>query len=214
MIEIIITLVVIATLATIAVPNYMSARAASNEGAALATLRSVSTAQFQFRSMAAVDRDGDGQGEHGGLGELSGGTSVRGTAAPLRPALLPLSLDVDGAGRTSKAGYWFALYLPDTAGIGLAETVANNSAVDADLAEVHWTCLAWPTRYGASGVSTFFVNEQGELRKNRTGRYSGTNRVPPAGAALLGTASPQHIAGEGIATNQPGADGESWLVVQ
>lgn len=210
LVEMLLTVAVIIALATIAVPNYMSAKVASNEGAALATLRSIATAQLQFRNAVIVDADLDGEGEFGRLGELCGTATLRGRAETLRPALLPASLSIDGAGRASKAGYWFALHLPDAAGLGLTETDANVPAIAADLAEHHFTCLAWPARSGASGVHAFFVNEQGELRKNRSGRYSGTVRVPPAGAALLGTISAAHIDGQLLASGVAGADGQTW----
>lgn len=214
LIELLITIAVIVSLATVAVPNYMNAKVASNEGAAIATLRAISTAQLEFKSLGIVDRDRDGTGEFAPLGNLVGATVPLGTSEALAPPLLPASLRVDGAGRASKAGYWFAIHLPDASGIGLAETPANATAMDPDLTEQHWTALAWPLRTGASGVHTYFVNEQGEIRKNRSARYSGTNRVPPAGAALVGAASPQHIVGGEVATNVAGADGHVWKAVR
>jgi prepilin-type N-terminal cleavage/methylation domain-containing protein len=214
LIELLITVAVIVSLATVAVPNYMNAKLASNEGAAIATLRAISTAQLEFKTLGVVDRDRDGIGEFAPLGNLVGRTVPLGATETLSPALLPASLRVDGAGRASKAGYWFAVHLPDVTGIGLPETAANAAATDPDLAEQHWTALAWPMRNGASGLHSYFVNEQGELRKNRSARYSGTTRVPAAGAALLGTPSAQHVNGGTIATNVAGADGHVWQVVR
>lgn len=214
LIEILITLSVIVTLATVAVPNYLSSRALANEAAAIGTLRSISSAQSAFRSATLIDRDGDGEGEFGTLRELTGAATLLASTERLNPPALPPSLaGVDNAGRALKSGYWFALYLPDSAGLGLPESAANRSGVDGDFAESHWTCLAWPLRHGASGVHTYFVNEQGELRKNRTALYSGTVRIPPAGAALIGNASPAHVIGQSLATNDVGADGEMWLPV-
>ena len=72
LVEIAITLAVLALLATMAVPNYLGSRAASNEAAVVATLRSLVDAQSKFRLAAHVDRDDDGIGEYGTLGELAG----------------------------------------------------------------------------------------------------------------------------------------------
>lgn len=214
LVEILIVVALIVILATIAVPKAMSAKVSADESAAISTLRTICTAQLQFRSQNLVDRDRDGQGEYGWLGELCGSSPLTGHSAALAPPLVPLSLAVDASGLATKAGYRFALHLPDAAGIGLAETGANLANVAPDLAELHWTAIAWPSRYGVSGTHTFFINGQGELRKNRSAGYTGTTRIPPAGAALLGASTAAHIVGTGIATGVAGADGEVWLAVQ
>ncbi len=214
LVEMLIVVALITILASIAVPKAMSAKLSASESAAISTLRTINTAQLQFRSQQIVDRDRDGQGEYAWLGEMSGSRAVTGGTELLRPALVPLSLAVDAAGQANKSGYLFAVHLPDAAGLGLTETTGNLPSVAADIAELHWTAIAWPIRAGISGTHTFFVNHQGELRKNRSAGYSGTTRVPPAGAALIGSASPAHIVGTSIATNSAGADGEIWYPVQ
>lgn len=214
-VEILATLAVCALLATVAVPNYLGSRATQNESVVVATLRSLSAAQAAFLRAAWIDRDGDGTGEFGTIGEVTGTADLLGKAERVtKPVLTPELGDVDGAGRTSHSGFWFALYLPASDGRGLAEREALRSIVDPELAERHWTCLAWPLRHGANGVSTYFVNETGKVRRNRDGHYSGTVRVPPAGAALVGAKTPDHVVGKHLATNEIGADGGVWLVVE
>ena len=215
LVEIAITLAVLALLATMAVPNYLGSRAASNEAAVVATLRSLVDAQSKFRLAAHVDRDDDGIGEYGTLGELAGRRPIPGDSTPLDLHLLPAVLgDTDANGRSRCGNYWFAIHLADAEGHGRADTSGTRALTDPDLAELHWTCVAWPVEHGVTGEHTYFVNEQGEIRRNRTERYSGTTRVPPAGAALVGGQDPQQITRGRVATNELGADGGVWLTVK
>jgi prepilin-type N-terminal cleavage/methylation domain-containing protein len=214
-VEVAITLAVLALLASMAVPNYLGSRVASNEAAAVATLRSLVDAQAKFRLAAHVDRDGDGIGEYGTLGELAGRTPVPGEDEPLDLHLLPAVLGETGAeGRALCGNYWFAVHLADAEGHGLASTPDTRERMDPEFAEQRWTCIAWPTEHGVTGEHTYFVNEQGELRKNRTERYSGTSRIPPSGAALVGGRGAHQITRGRIATNELGADGGVWLLVR
>src|SRR5262245_9627170 len=77
LIELMIVVAIIAIIASIAIPKLMSARISANENAAIATLRSIASAQAQLESACAIDTDADGGGEFGYFGELSG-------VAPLR----------------------------------------------------------------------------------------------------------------------------------
>src|SRR5690606_25626546 len=65
LVELLITIAVIAVFASIAVPNLLQSRTAADEAAAVATLRAVATAQAQFQSRRLVDSDRDGTGEFG-----------------------------------------------------------------------------------------------------------------------------------------------------
>ena len=62
----------LAAVSATSVPNLLQSRLEANESAAQATLRNIATAQAQFRSIRAADRDNDGRGEFGFFGELSG----------------------------------------------------------------------------------------------------------------------------------------------
>lgn len=214
-VEIAITVAVLALLATMAVPNYLGSRAASNEAAVIATLRSLVDAQSKFRLAAHIDRDGDGVGEYGTLGELAGRRPIPGEDSPLDLHLLPAVLgDTDPQGRCLSGNYWFAMYLADAEGHGRPDAPGTRPLTDPAFAEQRWTCIAWPVEHGVSGEHTYFVNEQGEIRRNRTERYSGTTRVPPAGAALVGETDPRRITRGRTATNELGADGGVWLTVK
>ncbi|MFN0008549.1 MAG: prepilin-type N-terminal cleavage/methylation domain-containing protein, partial [Planctomycetota bacterium] len=77
LIELMIVVAIIAIIAAIAIPRLMSARLSANEAAAISTLRSITSAQAQLQSSAAIDTDADGAGEYGYFGELSGVDPLR-----------------------------------------------------------------------------------------------------------------------------------------
>jgi hypothetical protein len=209
-----IVVAILAILASMAVPNFLAAGATANEAATIATLRTMATAQFRFKSMAMVDRDFSGSYEYGTLPELAGMADVRQANERLSPGLLSASWGaLDASGTVIRQGYHYALHLPDAAGVGILATPANEPNIDARNAEIAWTLLAWPTAYAQSGRSTFFVNQQGMILRSTTARYSGLSSPPPAGAALIGVA-PQQIVGGRLASGGPGADGNTWVPVQ
>src|SRR5262245_51832280 len=90
LVELMIVLAIVAVLSSVAIPKLISTRVATNENAAISTLRAIAAAQAQLQSACAIDTDADGSGEFGYLGELAG-------VAPLRiwdPATLVGGLDV------------------------------------------------------------------------------------------------------------------------
>ena len=72
-----IVVAIIAIIAAIAIPNLLAARLASNETSAVATLRSICSAQAQFQLSGKVDVNGDGTGEYGLFREMSGAIGAR-----------------------------------------------------------------------------------------------------------------------------------------
>src|SRR5262245_65358585 len=72
LIELMIVVAIIAIIASIAIPNLLSARVSANETAAIATLRSISSAQAQVQASSAIDVDTDGAGEYGSFGDRAG----------------------------------------------------------------------------------------------------------------------------------------------
>lgn len=215
LIELVIVTAIIGVLAGVAVPNLLTSRAAANERAVLATMRTIATAQAQVLTSKAVDSDNDGIGEYLTLPELGGLTELRGTNARLDPPALSVSLGtLQGSGFTSSKGYLIALYLPDAAGNGVLGTTANFGSFGADNCEHSWSCLAWPLTRGTSGAAVFFINHEGEVLTSRSSSYTGSLSAPPAGAALVGTASPAAIVGGTLASNVLGADGNLWTAIQ
>ena len=199
LIELMIVVAIIAIIASIAIPKMMSARISANENAAIATLRSIASAQAQLQSSSAIDTDADGGGEYGYFGELAGSAPLRSfapaaPAAPtlagglLTPSILPTpfsAVTAPGAlgGNVVRSGYVFRMYLPAaTAGggiVGVAETGAvgvggatvGAGMPDSDNCEILWACYAWPETAGSTGNRAFFINQEGDLLQclNNTG---------------------------------------------
>ncbi|MEQ1894296.1 MAG: prepilin-type N-terminal cleavage/methylation domain-containing protein [Planctomycetota bacterium] len=188
LIELMIVVAIIAIIASIAIPKLMSARISANENAAIATLRSIASAQAQLQSSCAIDTDADGGGEYGYFGEMAGTAGLRyydaGADAPavdlavgfLSPAILPTAfgdIQDDGTdGVVERSGYYFKIYLPDAtnagdiAGFGESNGVGvggANAMPDSDNCEVIWCCYAWPVDVESTGNRAFFINQEGDL---------------------------------------------------
>src|SRR5688572_13706208 len=190
LIELMIVVAIIAIIASIAIPKLMSARISANENAAIATLRSIASAQAQLQSSCAIDTDADGGGEFGFFGELAGTAPLRfydGAAdapgldvATLDPAILPtafgdvITVAAGGEAIVSRAGYFFKIYLPDATAAGdiqgLPETggdgVGGSAGApfpDPNNCEIMWACYAWPIEPESTGNRVFFINQEGDL---------------------------------------------------
>ena len=109
LIELMIVVAIIAIIASIAIPNLLSARLNANESAAIATLRNVISAQAQIKAQAAIDVDSDGIGEYGLFAEMAGigarkirvapdGCGVPNFALPLRNMALAFARLADPSG--------------------------------------------------------------------------------------------------------------------
>ncbi len=181
LIELMIVIAIIAIIAAIAIPRLMSARLAANEAAAISSLRSVATAQSQLQSSDAIDTDGDGAGEYGYFGELSGAFPLRVTVGGLPaagtvgrdelfPSILSSSFGNVTGSRVLRQGYYFQMWLPATgvapvAGLAEDPTGGKLSAPfpNSNNGEIMWCCYAWPANYHKTGNRAFFVSYEGEL---------------------------------------------------
>jgi len=192
LIELMVVIAILAIVAAIGIPNLLASRLTANESAAISTLRSLLSAQAQAVTRNAVDVDGDGRGEYLYLAELSGSVNLRGTGFPLDPAAISVSFGIIAGSAANKAGYHYALFLPDAAGAGVAEDATGGkavaAAVDPDSCEVYWVAYAWPTSYGSSGRRAFVVNQTGTLlqTQNDVQQYEGAGgpSAPPPEAAF------------------------------
>ena len=231
LIELMIVVAIIAIIASVAIPKLLSARLAANESAAISTLRSISSAQAQLQSSAAIDTDSDGGGEYGYFGELAGTVAVRiddGSGAPtvtgstpLVPAMLSTALGNVQASVVIRSGYVFQIWLPQAgaAPTGTAEAATGGmgtTAPDPNNCEVFWCAYAWPLDVGSTGNRAFFINQDGDILQynNRgTNVYEGAAAGPAFDAAFTTASdmsSPMANAGAGLNAN----DGEVWAVVQ
>jgi prepilin-type N-terminal cleavage/methylation domain-containing protein len=216
LIELMIVVAIIAILAAIAVPNLIAARIQANESAAIAVMRSVSTAQAQFQRSAYCDEDGDGVGEYGMFAELGGSVAVRGNGTKSPTDLTATMTNVTPSGEVRKSGYIFRMYLPAALGVGTPENPGGGigaGVLDPDLAETHWCCYAYPMNYAQSGIRTFFANEHCELTDTDDELYTQNGCVDLlAGAAML-VGDVAHITGQ-VACGTVAADGNLWKPVQ
>ena len=219
LIELMIVVAIIAIIASIAIPNLLSARLAANESAAIATLRNIVSAQSQIQSQGAIDTDADGIGEHGWFAEMAGAIALRNAAPaniPLVPPVLSGALGIVNASLVNKSGYLFQMWLPDAAGPGapVAELAAGGSpgGESANLSENTWATYAWPVGRQNTGNRAFVVNQTGDVLQTNNIAQLYTQGTPPAGNAANSAApmtAPLSING------QPGVaqDLAIWLVV-
>jgi len=230
LIELMIVVAIIAIIAAIAIPNLMAARLNANETSAIATLRSISTAQAQFQTSAKADVDNDGSGEFGLFRELSAAAPVRDAAngtntggALLRPPVLSGAFRVlNGDGEVTRSGFHFKMFLPNAAGFAVSEVSltalesTGPASIDADLAETTWCAYAWPSDQGATGHRTFFVSQKGDITASeRAGDVrSGPNgiEVTEAGYAFIRGGNARSTTGT-VAVGTVGRDNMMWKQV-
>ena len=220
LLELMMVVAIIAIIAAIAIPNLLSARLNANETAAISTLRNISSAQARFQATSKADMDSDGTGGFGSFQELSGAVAVRAghpqAAGHLNPPVLSGAFRrANGNGEVSRSGYFFQIWLPDSAGPGQGvcpDDGASFGTVDADIVETTWCCYAWPVNYGNSGNRTFMVNQTGDVVTTEFLGYSGTGAGPVAGAAFIAPGAGNSITGL-TAVGTTGGDGYLWRQV-
>ncbi|MFT7535892.1 MAG: prepilin-type N-terminal cleavage/methylation domain-containing protein [Hyphomicrobiaceae bacterium] len=221
LIELMIVVAIIAIIASIAIPNLLSARLNANESAAIATLKNISSGQSQCQASGVVDANSNGQGEYGFFGELSGRTAIRGSTLSITPPVLSAAFGNVDLSVVSRSGYIFQMFLPGLLAVGIAEDVGggdvgNDNGVDAGQAEVLWCCYAWPATAGNSGNRTFFINQTGDVLATNGAalQYSNTVGQAPVFSAAFSAAVGTISMGVPVAANTAGQDTNTWVVVQ
>lgn len=200
----------------------LTIRAMANESAAIATLKNIGSAQTQCQASRVIDVDGDGRGEYGFFGELSGKQPVRkdknggvGTTT-ITPPVLSIAFGNVLGRRVERSGYVFQMFLPAADGSAVAEASnggADGIAVDPERAEQLWCAYAWPVD-GTSGRRCFFVNQSGDVlaTDNDAQGYFGRDKGPKPNAAFEQGSGGKLDAKP--AANQVGGDGARWVVVK
>jgi prepilin-type N-terminal cleavage/methylation domain-containing protein len=222
LIELMIVVAIIAIIASIAIPNLLSARLNANESAAVATLKNIASGQAQCQASGVIDVNSNGQGEYGYFGELSGKVDVRGASTQtISPPVLSTAFGNIAASRVSRSGYVFQMFLPDANGQGIAELATGGDptgtlTVDAGQAETLWCCYAWPQAFGNSGKRTFFVNQSGDVLATNaaTVTYSNSTATVPTFDVAFSAAAGTPSMAVAVAANTAGQDGNIWVVVQ
>jgi type IV pilus assembly protein PilA len=216
LIELMIVVAIIAIIASIAIPNLLSARLSANESAAIATLRNIIASQSQFQTQAVVDTDGDGIGEYGWFTEMAGVVTPRNGIGPLVPPVLSAALGTLQPPTNdfiNRSGFFFQMFLPDINGQGLAETAF--AAPDPNVCETSWICYAWPADRQTTGNRSFVTNQTGDLLQTNANvaQYDGTTTRPTFQAALDPATNPGQDMRGTLAVGVPGFDGNTWTVV-
>lgn len=241
LIELMIVVAIIAIIAAIAIPAFLRARITANEGAAVATLKSIFTSEGLFQSGIIVDENQNGSGEYGTLGELTGAytrqTTATGTAAAtgpgqvqafitasLRPATTVTGNQAGGAG--SKSGYLYSVLLPGAAVVTDTDDTTANAAPqlnDAVFQESRFRAYAWPNVFNNSGIRCFAINETGEVLTAPNvlpgqtdaiyeGTGTGTQGSPGSDAAASANGPNDDSFFAGLfQSGQAGGDGQVWV---
>jgi prepilin-type N-terminal cleavage/methylation domain-containing protein len=240
LIELMIVVAIIAIIASVAIPRLMAARLSANESAAISTLRSLSSAQAQVQSSAAIDTDADGGGEYAFFAELSGQVPMRISNAgnpaagailvdELNPAIMSSAFgNLNATSQVVRSGYMYQMFLPAATLGGLTAGIAEDPgplpAGGAQIGpfpapnncEVLWCCYAWPINQSQTGNRAFFVNQEGDLLQTQNrggGAYNGIITVPNFDAVFTvanDMGSQLSIGGVPLAAT----DGNIWVPVQ
>jgi prepilin-type N-terminal cleavage/methylation domain-containing protein len=146
LIELLIVVAIILIIAAIAVPNLLRSRIAANESSAVASLRTIATANATYLSAYNV-------GYAGGLTNLAPSTAASSAAADLLDSTL-------GQAAPIKNGYSFT-YTPANA----TPTVASPNPT--------FSVSATPAAPGSSGTSTFCTDQSSVVGRNAAGTAPG-----------------------------------------
>jgi len=211
-----IVVAIIAIVAGIAIPNLLAARMRGNEIAAISVLRNLATSESQFQRATAADEDGDGCGEYGYLGEMTGAVLVRGGNIRLPTDITQSMARIDANGEVNRNGYMYRLYLPAAGGVGIRESGGGGigaGVLDPDICEIHWIIYAWPAAYGSSGMRSFFMNQRAEMMTTEDVDYSGSNDADVAAGMAFKPTDPARMTAL-PAMGTVGADGNYWRPIQ
>ena len=151
LIELLIVVAIILIIAAIAIPNLLRARMAANESSAVASIRTVTTAQVTYNTAYPT------VGFATNLGDLGGTLGAACTASSTSACLLDSVLSSNGnpAG-SGKSGYSF------TSGTGTNVGGLNTG----------YTVLAIPLQINQTGVRAFCAEEDGVVRVDPAGACS------------------------------------------
>jgi prepilin-type N-terminal cleavage/methylation domain-containing protein len=226
LIELMIVIAIIAIIAAIAIPGLLSSQRAANERNASASLKTIASAEADFRGN---DRDGNKIQDYW-TGDVSGLYGV----APVGSTELIKLVEISVAGadfasvgffpigntglapinRTSytvaapKAGYWYQRMLLDPG--GAAYQVNTNGVVDeaGSIAENPWWnhskfgFYAFPDSF-AAGRNVFFLNETNTIFKRpMNGTVKDLAATPTIGGITL-SVGPSHLVGTQVAEEWP-----------
>ena len=164
LIELLIVVAIILIIAAIAIPNLIRARISANQSSAVASLRSIGTAEIQYQSNYPL------VGYSASLLELGTGTaSSPPTPCPAGGATSLAACLIDGV-LTAAATIPKSGYLIQETGTIVPPAVVNNVFV----------AQAGPSIFDRTGVGAYCVIEDGVIRANTANNASGLPGVTNA----------------------------------
>ncbi len=156
LIELLIVVAIILIIAAIAIPNLLRARIAANESSAVASMRTINTAELAYQTAYPT------VGYAGALSTL-GPAAATGCASPssTNACIIDFTLAQAYAGGTSgsKSGYKFALGASAVAGSAVNVSFISGSA---------------PVQWGQSGIKRYCAVEDNVLRFDQNSAASTT----------------------------------------
>ena len=176
----IVVLLLLAVAALIVVPGVLSAKRAANERDASAALKTLASAQADFRGN---DRDGNKiqdfwTGDVASLYDLvpvGGGEPIKLIEKELADA------DPSRPGAKPYRGYWFTVLEKDEDGTSYAEDTKGEGAEgQKNRALSRFGFCAYPAEYGVSGSATFYINEGNTIFKEDSKGKPKTQFGPPS----------------------------------
>ena len=153
LIELLIVVAIILIIAAIAIPNLLRARMAANEASAVASVRTVNTAEITYRSTYPT------VGFATALTNLGGALGVACVPSSTTACLIDAVLSSNGyPANSGKSGYKF------TTGTGTAAVGVN----------IGYTVLAVPITVNQTGIRAFCAEEDAVVRVDPAGACSNT----------------------------------------
>ena len=144
LIELLIVVVIVLVIAAVAIPNLLRSRMSANEASAIASMRTIVTAEIVYSTTFTV-------GFSTNLSSLSDGGAPTNCTAPAVPAAASACLIDASLASGGKSGYLFTYAAAGSSG-------ANNT----------YTLNADPVSSGISGQRHFFTDDTDVLRVNIT----------------------------------------------
>lgn len=210
LLEVMIVIAVIAILAAIALPNLVGAQLSANERSNSVSLRTIATAEADFRSN---DQDGNRMRDYW-TGDLSGLYRLMNPAgAFLKLIELPVAQQDGsplGAGTaggvmglllpplSNKAGYWITALEQD---LDTNPAAPYQQTTDAAMGDVHnmtrFGYVAYPEAYGVSGRALFIVNQTSVVYRRDAGGDVVVPGVPPFAIQPIWRNYPNNPTGSG-----------------
>jgi type IV pilus assembly protein PilA len=154
LIELLIVVAIILIIAAIAIPNFMRARMAANEAAAVANLRDLTSAAVTYSS--TYDN-----GYPPTLGAMGAALGVTVATCDQANLIDPLMSNGGSGNTATKGGYKYS-YAPGTALSTAASGCTTPGLLD-------FTIVAVPVSIGTTGQRGFFVDPSGVLRYSTDG---------------------------------------------